>query len=84
MAEEKEKKTLDCLRLTQLSPSALFWYKLSPEFRSLARLLAFTAPAVLLSSTHTSQGLLGGAAVLDLAASARAKRLEKALNPAPR
>lgn len=68
LAEEKEKKTLDCLRLTQLSPSALFWYKLSPEFRSLARLLAFTAPAVLLSSTHTSQGLTGGIAVLGIAA----------------
>ncbi|MBX3170128.1 MAG: hypothetical protein KF760_22170 [Candidatus Eremiobacteraeota bacterium] len=68
LAEEKEKKTLDCLRLTQLSPSALFWYKLSPEFRSLARLLAFTAPAVLLSSTHTSQGLTGGLAVLGIAA----------------
>ena len=68
LAEEKEKKTLDCLRLTQLSPSALFWYKLSPEFRSLARLLAFTAPAVLLSSNYTSQGLAGGAAVLGIAA----------------
>ncbi len=68
LAEEKEKKTLDCLRLTQLSPSALFWYKLSPEFRSLARLLAFTAPAVLLSSTYTSQGLPGGATVLGIAA----------------
>jgi hypothetical protein len=68
LAEEKEKKTLDCLRLTQLSPSALFWYKLSPEFRSLARLLAFTAPAVLLSSTQTSQGLSGGLAVLGIAA----------------
>ena len=68
LAEEKEKKTLDCLRLTQLSPSALFWYKLSPEFRSLARLLAFTAPAVLLSSTHTSQGLTGGLAVLGIGA----------------
>jgi len=68
LAEEKEKKTLDCLRLTQLSPSALFWYKLSPEFRSLARLLAFTAPSVLLSSYYTSSGLSGGAMVMGIAA----------------
>lgn len=68
LAEEKEKKTLDCLRLTQLSPSALFWYKLSPEFRSLARLLAFTAPSVLLSSTYTSSGLSGGVMVMAIAA----------------
>ncbi|MFN8612160.1 MAG: hypothetical protein U0931_31740 [Vulcanimicrobiota bacterium] len=68
LAEEKEKKTLDCLRLTQLSPSALFYYKLSPEFRSLVRLLAFCAPAVLWSSTMTHSGLTAGASVLGIAA----------------
>lgn len=68
LAEEKEKKTLDCLRLTQLSPSALFWYKLSPEFRSLIRLLVCSAPAVLWSSSLTSSGLQAGASVLGIAA----------------
>ncbi|MBS2039334.1 hypothetical protein JST97_30395 [bacterium] len=68
LAEEKEKKTLDCLRLTQLSPSALFYYKLSPEFRSLVRLLACTAPAVLWSSTMTFSGLPAGVSVLGIAA----------------
>jgi len=68
LAEEKEKKTLDCLRLTQLSPSALFFYKLAPEFRSLARLLAATAPAVLVSGAYSPSGLTGGLAVLLIAA----------------
>jgi hypothetical protein len=68
LAEEKEKKTLDCLRLTQLSPSALFYYKLSPEFRSLIRLLVCSAPAVLWSSSLTSSGLAAGAGVLGIAA----------------
>ena len=68
LAEEKEKKTLDCLRLTQLSPSALFWYKLSPEFRSLARLLLFLTPSVLISAADSPSGLLAGVGVILIAA----------------
>jgi hypothetical protein len=67
LAEEKEKKTLDCLRLTQLSPSSLFWYKLSPEFRSLARLLLFLTPSVLLSSLYSASGLGAGLGVVAIA-----------------
>lgn len=72
LAEEKEKKTLDCLRLTQLSPSALFWYKLSPEFRSLARLLLSMTPAVLLSAQASASGVAAGFGVLMIAALAGA------------
>lgn len=68
LAEEKEKKTLDCLRLTQLSPSALFWYKLSPEFRSLARLLLSMTPAVLISANASASGVAAGFGVLMIAA----------------
>lgn len=68
LAEEKEKKTLDCLRLTQLSASSLFWYKLAPEFRSLLRLLGAAAPSVLLSAVQTPSGLGSGLGVLAIAA----------------
>lgn len=68
LAEEKEKKTLDCLRLTQLSASQLFLFKLRPEFRSLVRLLAGLSPAVLLSAHFSESGLLAGFGVLLIAA----------------
>lgn len=68
LAEEKEKKTLDCLRLTQLSASSLFWYKLAPEFRSLARLLASLSPAVWFSAWASGQGLAAGTFVVAIAA----------------
>lgn len=68
LAEEKEKKTLDCLRLTQLSASELFLYKLRPEFRSLVRLLLCLSPAVLLSAVASGSGLVAGAGVVSIAA----------------
>lgn len=68
LASEKEKKTLDCLRLTQLTPDALFWFKLAPEFRSLARLLGFFAPSLLFSSLSSPSGLAAGLGVLAIAA----------------
>lgn len=68
LASEKEKKTLDCLRLTQLSASQLFLHKLTPEFRSLARLLAAMAPATLLSGAFSASGWSGALLVLAVAA----------------
>lgn len=52
---ERERKTLDSLRLTQLSPGQLVLGKLVGEARALGRLLAAGAPALL------ALALLGGA-----------------------
>ena len=45
---EREKKTLDCLRLTQWSAPQVLYYKLAPELHSLYRVLLVLGPSVLI------------------------------------
>lgn len=54
---EREKKTLDSLRLTQLTPGQVVFGKLIGEFSALGRLLAVAAPALLVLATLGGAGL---------------------------
>jgi ABC-type Na+ efflux pump permease subunit len=65
---EREKKTLDSLRLTQLSPSQVILGKLSGEWVSLGRLLLITAPALLVAGALSDAGLAGGVGAVALVA----------------
>lgn len=66
---EREKKTLDSLRLTQMSAHQVLLHKLQPEFTMLGAVLAYAAPTVLLSGWWAGYGLKG-LGVLALAAAA--------------
>lgn len=55
---EREKKTLDSLRLTQLSPHEVLFAKLLPEFGTLALVIGATAPAVVIAGLWGHQHLM--------------------------
>lgn len=65
---EREKKTLDSLRLTQLTPAEVVVGKLLGELAALGRLLAAAAPALLVLATLGGAGLGAFALVLAIAA----------------
>lgn len=65
---EREKKTLDSLRLTQLTPGQLVLGKLMGEFAALGRLLAVAAPALLVLATLGGAGLEAFLQVFGIAA----------------
>lgn len=65
---EREKKTLDSLRLTQLTASQIAAAKLWPEMRLLGRLLLAFGPTVLACGALSPEGLPGGVEVLAVAA----------------
>ncbi|MBI3927088.1 MAG: hypothetical protein HY319_16245 [Armatimonadetes bacterium] len=68
LTSEREKKTLDSLRLTQLTAAQVVLAKLSPEFALLSRLLLALAPTVLLASVLSGSGLALGLAAVGVAA----------------
>lgn len=55
---EREKKTLDGLRLTQMSAHEVLLGKLLPEFGTLAVILCVMAPTVLVAGVWGNQGLI--------------------------
>lgn len=61
---EREKKTLDCLRLTQWSAQEVLYYKLAPELHALYRVLLILGPSVLLMGTLGDAGLFRSLAVI--------------------
>lgn len=63
---EREKKTLDSLRLTQLSAHEVLLGKLLPELWTLGVLVAFTAPTVIVASWLAGDGLLTGLEVVGI------------------
>lgn len=65
---EREKKTLDSLRLTQLTARQIVAAKLWPEMRLLGRLLLAFGPTVLVCAALSPEGLPGGLEVLATAA----------------
>ncbi|MEW6278083.1 MAG: hypothetical protein AB1758_05630 [Candidatus Eremiobacterota bacterium] len=65
---EREKKTLDSLRLTQLTAGQIVAGKLVPEFLLLTRLLLVTAPTLSALALFGGMGLLPLLKVLALAA----------------
>ncbi len=65
---EREKKTLDSLRLTQLTPSQVVLGKLLGEFAALGRLLAAASPALLVLALLGGVGLPAFFLVLAVAA----------------
>lgn len=67
---EREKKTLDSLRLTQLTAAQIAAAKLWPELRLLGRLLLAFGPTVLVCGALSPDGLLGGLEVLAVAGAA--------------
>lgn len=64
---EREKKTLDSLRLTQLTATQIAAAKLWPELRLLGRLMLAFGPTVLVCGLLAPEGLLGGLEVLAVA-----------------
>ncbi|MGE0492614.1 MAG: hypothetical protein AB7S38_25590 [Vulcanimicrobiota bacterium] len=64
LTSEREKKTLDSLRLTQLTSSQILLAKLRPEFSLLGRLAAAMAPAVLVAGALGGYGWMAGLMVV--------------------
>jgi hypothetical protein len=64
ISREREKKTLDSLRLTLLEPEDILVGKLYPEFMALCRLLLVLSPSVLILGGLSEYGLAGGFTVL--------------------
>jgi hypothetical protein len=64
LTSEREKKTLDCLRLTQLTADQVLYAKIFPELVMLSRLLLVLAPTVLLTSVLSDAGMGRGVAVV--------------------
>ncbi|MDQ7824254.1 MAG: ABC transporter permease [Candidatus Eremiobacteraeota bacterium] len=67
MSGEREKKTIDSLRLTCLDPGAVISGKLLPEFMALCRLLLAVSPTILLLGLTSEYGFSGAMAVLLIA-----------------
>lgn len=65
---EREKKTLDCLRLTQWTSSEVLRHKLRPELIEFIGVLAAFAPSIVISGLLGDAGLLGAAGVLAMGA----------------
>jgi hypothetical protein len=65
---EREKKTLDCLRLTQWTSSEVLRHKLQPELLKFVGVFVALAPSVLLSGLLGDAGLFGAVGVLALGA----------------
>ena len=61
---EREKKTLDCLRLTQWSAQQVLGYKLLPEMLLLLRILIVLGPSVLILGGLSDAGLARALGVL--------------------
>lgn len=64
---EREKKTLDSLRLTQLSAAQIAAAKLWPELKLLSRLMLAFGPTVLVAGLFTPGGLASSLEVLAVA-----------------
>lgn len=67
LTSEREKKTLDCLRLTQLTANQVLFGKLRPELTTLGRILLAMGPTVLLTSAFSDAGLIRGFLALAIA-----------------
>jgi len=70
LTSEREKKTLDCLRLTQLTAHQVLASKLRPELMTLGRILLAMAPTVMLTSYFSDAGLVRGFLAVAIAAMA--------------
>ncbi len=70
LTSEREKKTLDCLRLTQLTAHQVLFSKLRPELSTLSRILLAMGPTVLLTSAFSDAGLTRGFLAVAIAAMA--------------
>lgn len=68
LTQEREKKTLDCLRLTQWSSHEILRHKLRPEFAILKEALTVWGPAVVATSLVSDAGPLAGLGILALGA----------------
>lgn len=64
---EREKKTLDCLRLTQWNAAQVLGFKLRPELLTLAQILLIFAPSVLLLGALGDAGVVRALGVVALA-----------------